>query len=119
MFKLKNLCVHGDSKRAFGSPRNQFFGTRGMFCCQTSPKSELSKEASKTRQQVTGAGTEARPANGPRGRSFAWASVDRVPELFQFAESAAGAVGLAVSNPGDCASLTGVSTWRCNYCFVF
>lgn len=34
--------------------------------------------------------------------------VDQVPELLGFAESAAGAAGLAVFNPGDCASLTGV-----------
>lgn len=53
----------------------------------------------------TGAGATRLSGLGRGGRR---AGVDRVPELLGFAESAAGAAGLAVFNPGDCASPTGV-----------
>lgn len=58
----------------------------------------------------TGAGATRLSGLGRGGRRAGVdrVGVDRVPELLGFAESAAGAAGLAVFNPGDCASLTGV-----------
>lgn len=80
-----------------------------MVFCQTAPKPDLM--TSKTFQQVTGAEAGARLLFSLRTDSPHQPVWTRVPGLFRFAESAAGAAGFAVSNPGDCASLTDVSTW--------
>lgn len=76
-----------------------------MFFCQT-----LSKQFYERRpiRPSSRCGSAVQPQDQPQERLFVSAGVDAVPGVFRFAESAMGSAGFAVSNPGNCISLTGV-----------